>query len=179
MLGDIAECPVCGDRALFLFAYGNYIDPLKEVIAHFKFKGITTPIPLLSELLVARFRDAIATCEADALVPIPLYPSREHERGYNQAEKFAVALSRQLDIPVDMQILIRTKKRREQARLSDREREANIKGVFEVIADAEPRETVILVDDVVTGGHTVAEARKILESAGFKVPAVIALAHGL
>ncbi|MFZ1684692.1 MAG: phosphoribosyltransferase family protein, partial [Candidatus Zixiibacteriota bacterium] len=95
------------------------------------------------------------------------------------AEIFAAALASELDIPVDMQIIIRTQKRREQARLADHEREVNIRGVFEAIADAEPGETVILVDDVVTGGHTVSEAKRVLEAAGFFVPAAISLAHGL
>jgi ComF family protein len=179
MIGDLPECPTCAEKSFLLFAYGNYVDPLKEIVAQFKFKGVTGPIPTIGEALCSQFRDQIAMLGVHALVPIPLHTSREHERGYNQAELFAKALASELDIPVDMQIIVRTKKRKEQARLLDHEREINIRGVFEAIADAEAGETVILVDDVVTGGHTVSEAKRILEAAGFSVPAAISIAHGL
>lgn len=179
MIGDLTECPNCGEDGFLLFAYGNYVDPLKELIAHFKFKGVTSPAGLVAQKLVEQFHEQIAPFGAHALVPIPLHRSREHERGYNQAELFAEKLSPLVDIPVDLQLLIRTKKRREQARLSDHERAKNISGVFEVIADAEPGETLILVDDVVTGGYTVTEAKRELEKAGFIVPAAISMAHGL
>jgi ComF family protein len=179
MVGDLLECPRCGKDSFLLFAYGNYVDPLKQLIVHFKFQGVTSPAGLVARRLVDQFHEQIMPLDAHALVPIPLHPSREHARGYNQAELFAQELSPILDIPVDLQLLIRTKKRREQARLADHEREKNIAGVFETIADAEPGETLILVDDVVTGGHTVTEAKRELEKAGFLVPAVISMAHGL
>jgi ComF family protein len=179
MISDVPECSNCRERSFVLFAFGNYVDPLKEAIAHFKFKGITSPAGLIAERIVEKFHEGILMLEPHALVPIPLHPSREHARGYNQAELLSEELSKRLDIPTDCGILIRTKKRKEQARLSDRDRERNIAGVFEAVADAEPGETVILVDDVVTGGYTVTEAKRELERAGFRVPAAIAMAHGL
>ncbi len=179
MINDLPECPDCREAGLILFAFGNYVDPLKQIVIQFKFKGLTQTADFIAHRLVDRFRDPIAMLEADALVPIPLHRSREQSRGYNQAELFANSLSQQLEIPVDLQILVRTKRRKEQARLSDRDRFRNISGVFETIADAEPGESVILVDDVVTGGYTVMEARRELLKAGFEVPAVISMAHGL
>lgn len=179
MINDLPECPNCRTDGLILFAFGNYVDPLKQIVVQFKFKGMTQTADFVAHRLVDRFRDPIAMLEVDALVPIPLHPAREHARGYNQAEIFAQSLSERLEIPVDMQILVRTRRRREQARLSDRERARNISGVFETIADAEPGESLILVDDVVTGGYTVMEAKRELVKAGFEVPAVISMAHGL
>jgi len=53
----------------------------------------------------------------------------------------------------------------------------NIKGAFTVIEEAERGERVILVDDVVTSGATAKEAKKELEKVGYKVCAVVAIAH--
>lgn len=178
-LFETTECPNCKRDSWLLFAYGNYIDPLQEVIIHFKFRGITHIGAYFADTLAEQFGERIHRLEPTYLVPIPLYPLREMVRGYNQAEVFAEELSLRLDIPVATDFLKRTKRRKEQARLSEHERAANIKGAFEATADADPGETVILVDDVVTSGMTVSEARRVLMEAGFQVPAAISIAHGL
>ena len=178
---DSTGCKICGEEAFILFAWGNYTDPLKQVIIQYKFREITSPSRIIAEAVSEQFGTLIKNLEVDLLVPIPLYPSREYQRGYNQATLFAGRLGEVLDIEVDDTILYRTEKRRPQARLNEYRRLRNIRGVFQVDADREQRggAKVILVDDVVTSGATVYEARRTLQKAGYSVPGVIAMAHGL
>jgi ComF family protein len=176
------SCERCGERSLLLFPAGNYVDPLKKAVINYKFHGATTLASSIAERVVHRFRDRIGHRKPALLVPIPLHPSREHVRGYNQAELFSRALSDLLDLPVETECLFREKKRRPQARLRKSDRAANVEGVFavdhEVAAELQDSR-VILVDDVVTSGSTVLEAARVLESGGVQVVGVISMAHGL
>ena len=172
------SCPQCGPDALVLFAFGNYIDPLKEAVHQFKFRGVTGVAGLFAQKIAAVFGAEIQSLSPTELVPIPLHPSREHARGFNQALVFANSLAISLNMAVDFETLIRIKKGKPQSRLSDTARAQNIRGAFSTTAESLDRDIVVLVDDVVTGGHTVREARAELVRAGFEVPAVISIAHG-
>jgi len=173
-----AKCPQCGGETLILFAFGNYVDPLKEAVHQFKFRGVTRVAGYFADEIAARFGPQIGEFNPAKLVPIPLHPSREHARGFNQATVFAEALASRLSISVDTELLIRVKKGKPHSRLSDAARARNIRGVFAVTSESAAEESLLLVDDVVTGGHTVREARSALVQAGFHVPAVISIAHG-
>jgi ComF family protein len=178
-LFDSPSCPDCGTESWLLFAYGNYIDPLKEIIINFKFRSLTSGADFAVESLCAQFSERIYSMEPTYLVPIPLHPLRQLTRGYNQAEILANRLGEKLGIPVANDFIERKKHRREQARLVEHERAPNVRGVFVATADADPGERIILVDDVVTSGATVSEARRILIEAGFEIPGCISIAHGL
>ena len=173
------KCPMCKNETVPLFAHGNYTAPLEEIIIHFKFKGIRKPASLFAGLLCDRFGEAIISLKCATLVPIPLHPGRENHRGYNQAEIFAESLAERLVFDVNADILARDKKRKPQARLNQRQRASNIEGVFSVISEAGEDNTLILVDDVVTSGATAREAVKTLKRGGYKVAAVVAIAHAV
>ncbi len=174
-------CPICRERYLPLFAYGNYVDPLKEIIRQFKFKGITSPARMIAPLVCDQFGETLYSLasRADALLPIPLHPARLHRRGYNQAELFARALSEVLLMPVATDVLYRNRRRRPQARIDRDQRVRNIRDVFAVDAHAAESCRYILVDDVVTTGATVREAKRVLLQSGHRVLGVIAMAHGV
>jgi ComF family protein len=179
VISERNRCVDCADQSFLLFSYGNYRDPLKQVIIHFKFKGITTPALFVAREAFLRFGSSIQSLDCDGLVPIPLYASREYGRGYNQAKLYAERLSELLALPVFDDILWRVRKRKPQASLRAFQRAGNIKDVFVAEAGDTTAKRVILVDDVVTSGATVREAKRSLEVAGFVVPAVISMAHGL
>jgi ComF family protein len=162
-----------------LFAFGDYSGTLRETIIQFKFKGVTSPAGFVAGAVCERFGRAILGLGAYKLVPIPLHSGREHSRGYNQARLFADQLANRLGLPVTNDILRRVMRRKPQARLSEVERIRNIRGVFSVADNPPETERIILVDDVVTSGSTVLEAKRVLQDAGYVVPAVIAMAHGL
>ena len=177
-LPSAQNCPVCREKSVPLFAYGDYASPLQDIIIQFKFRGITSPANLFAPLLYEQYRRQLQSLIAEMLIPVPLYPSREKHRGYNQAALFAEQLAELLDLPVRKDILFRVEKRKPQAKLKFEKRTENIKGAFIVAEEAENGERVILVDDVVTSGATAKEARNELEKAGYRVCAMVAIAHG-
>ena len=165
-----------------LFAAGNYVDPLQQIIIEYKFHGAISVAPLIAKRIAEQFGEEIRKLSPAVLVPIPLHPSREYVRGYNQALIFAQKLSDLIDIPIDHDLLVRVKKRRPQSKLTKSKRAANIRSVFELVEDIDPAarcDRLILVDDVVTSGQTLFEARRTLARAGFTVVGAIAIAHKL
>ncbi len=170
------SCPSCQDGRP-LFALGDHIGPLQKMVIAFKFRNVRGVAQWAAEELAARQKDRIAAISAQALVPIPLYPGREYFRGYNQAELFAEHLADALGLEIRLDLLVRTKRGREQSRLSAHEREKNIKGVFEALPTESSQRGILIVDDVVTSGATVGEAMRTLQAAGHQVVGALAIAH--
>ena len=172
------ECPICLKDSSMLYAFAGYGPPLKDIIINFKFRGITSPAVTFARLIAAKFEKQLSDMNVQALVPIPLHAARKNHRGYNQAE----LLSRELSIITNLEladnILYRHKRRRPQSKLELRERSGNVAGVFSVIEGDNDIRRIILVDDVVTSGATVLEAKKCLEQNGYEVAGIVAIAHG-
>ena len=165
-----------------VFAAGDYSGPLRETVLQVKFHHVTAPLELLAQRLFDKLGADLVKLRPTHLLPIPLHPSREYARGFNQARLFAERLAVHLELPVENDLLYRRRKRRPQSRLSETSRAANIRGVFEV--DPGPAldsstARFVLVDDVVTSGHTILEAERTLRTAGYTVVAVAAVARTL
>jgi len=98
---------------------------------------------------------------ADLTVPVPLHPSRERARGFNQARE----LARHLGLPL-ADALARTRPTDAQADLSAEQRHANVRGAFGMRSGAAAEGIVVLVDDVRTTGATLSACASILLDAG-------------
>jgi len=177
MNGNV-DCNCSDDNRFPLISLGDYAGSLRNAIVSFKYQGVIKLCPWVAEEIVATFSGDISALEADCLIPIPLHPSREYLRGYNQSLRFAEELAKRVHLPIDNSTLVRTKRGRPQAKLKTvSARRSNIAGVFSVSEITKANTKVILVDDVVTTGLTVMEARKTLELAGYEVVGVISMAH--
>jgi ComF family protein len=114
--------------------------------------------------------DVIA--ERAALIPVPLAPVRERERGYNQAALLSDSLTAHWRIPLWRDVLVRTRATRTQTRLTPGERSANVRDAFEVPDGPHgARERLrglhlVLVDDVLTTGATLNACAAALFDAG-------------
>jgi len=111
------------------------------------------------------------------LVPVPLGAARRRERGYNQSEMLAAALSRLLDIPMRPDLLRRARETERQTSLAPDARRANLSGAF-VGRPAGPRRPV-LVDDVFTTGATLLAAAEALLAAGATEVRAVTFARAL
>ena len=170
-------------NAVSLFKYKDPV--IRQMIWLLKYKKNTHVAKLfasvLYDYLIEELSDEIifSSGEKCIIVPLPLSKKRERERGFNQMKLVSDELQRLGEFAVDSHILIKKKHTAPQTSLSNKEdRAKNIKGAFKVNAtDDLERLHVILVDDVLTTGSTLHEARKTLKEAGVHKISCLTLAH--
>jgi ComF family protein len=157
---------------------GRYEGPLKRLILGCKYERRPHLAPVLGRLLAERLALAPWADTVEAVVPVPLHWTRHAKRGYNQAEMLARSLvaagglgtgpTRAGRGPRVVRHLRRTRATQHQARLHSSDRQESVRGAFEVrrgAADLKGK-TVLLVDDVMTSGTTVAECTRVLKAGG-------------
>lgn len=160
------------DRVIAPFAFNG---PLRELIHQLKYEDVTNVVEPLS-LEVAHLTKTIPNYREFIITYIPLAKKRLLERGYNQSELIAEAVSDVLKVTLTG-MLTRVEGHLTQVQSGDQKRRRqNVKGVFKIKQDVEIPENVILIDDVITTGATVEEAAKVLKKAGAKTVIVLALA---
>lgn len=92
----------------------------------------------------------------DLIIPIPLHPKRLRQRGYNQSEYIARALSEVTGIPYDTTHITRVRNNPQQALMQGAEREQNVRDIFRVNHPEELyRKHILIVDDLITTGNTI------------------------
>jgi ComF family protein len=102
----------------------------------------------------------------DVLVPVPLHPARQRERGFNQARLLSELLSVEVSIPSKLH-LDRIRYTTTQTALDRSERMENLHNAFRLRKNADVRGLrVLLIDDVLTTGSTVNECARVLKRAG-------------
>lgn len=159
-------------KAIWALKYKN-----KKDIANIFAKEIYSYI--LEELSDLR---ALENFQDPVLIPIPLSKTREKERGYNQTlllAKALISLDKNQSFKLEENILVKIKETAHQARLKNKKaRLENLVGTFEV-RDIEKikNHNIILLDDVVTTGATLSEAKKILRKAGARKIIAFSIAH--
>jgi ComF family protein len=91
----------------------------------------------------------------DALIPLPLHPSKKRKRGYNQAERICQGFAQATGIPVWDQIVQRNQSTETQTRKDRAQRWNNMEGKFS-LHNTKPaiNKHLLLVDDVLTTGAT-------------------------
>jgi ComF family protein len=147
----------------------DYAFPWDRLIVDFKFNGHIELASALAARLTAAVHEAGSAQEVDRVVPVPLSPARQAERGFNQAWEIARRTARDLGLAADAQTLVRPLETAHQADLPREQRAVNLRGAFMV----EPRaraglqgQRVALVDDVLTTGATAREATAALLRGG-------------
>ena len=142
-----------------------YQGPVADAIRHFKYANKSERSRQLAPLLV---QAALAYAgRVDAVVPMPLHPSKLRERGWNPSALLASPVARALGVPLCDHYLRRVRATAAQAGLSRADRIRNVQGAF---AAKEVRPTrVLLIDDVRTTSATLDEAARCLEGRGHDV----------
>jgi ComF family protein len=162
-LGGGAHFPGAPPQSV-AFAPFRYGWPIDALVRGFKYHGRLAHGRVLGTLLAdAALESPVAM--PHLLVPVPLHPSRERERGYNQAWELARVVARRLGLPADPTLCVRTRATPPQATLDAAARRANLAGAFEV-ARAPGVAHVAIVDDVLTTGATAAALAGALRARG-------------
>ena len=116
----------------------------------------------------------------DLVIPVPLHPKKQHQRGFNQSESIAKGVSEAMNIPLLTNILVRIVHTSTQTKKSRDSRWDNVKNAFAVHKpSALENKHILLVDDVLTTGATLEScSRCLLKIPGVRV-SVATLAYAL
>jgi ComF family protein len=155
--------------------------PLAEVIHSMKYRGMHRIGKWLGRLLGERLIGTDAVAGGPLLVPVPLHRIKKLERGYNQAEMICVGIAEETGLEADAGALRRARYTRSQAacRLDRDERRSNVMNAFA----ADPgngilqNRPVLVVDDLITTGATIAACASALVDAGVRDVRLLAVAR--
>ncbi len=132
----------------------------------------------LARAAVPRITALLADHKTIALVPIPGSPKRFRERGYNQSALLALWWCKHIKHARVQHLLYKSRFTLPQARCGKHERLTNVKDSMRCTRALDPHTTYIIIDDVITTGATIAEARRALTERGAQRIIALALAHG-
>jgi ComF family protein len=154
-----------------VISFGLYEGVFAEAIHQFKFYGLRRLSGPLGNLLAALDLPVV-----DGIIPVPLSIKGLRNRGFNQSLLLAKVVAKKTGVPLLMDVLFKKKDTPPQIGLSARERQLNLRNVFEVKGGLNGLR-LLLVDDVITTGATITECSKELRKAGAKETIVLALAR--
>jgi len=148
----------------------HYRFPVPHLIQRFKYHQDTVAGQLLAELFATR---AANFTQPDVLLAVPLSYGKLRKRGFNQATELTRFISQQLKIPVLQNGVYRRQINEliQSTLKSRRARENNVKGVFHVKQHCLYQimsKHIVILDDVMTSGATVAELSRMLLERGAK-----------
>jgi len=148
-------------------SFAIYNDPLVSAITLLKYEEVTR----LGDWFAARLAEVVERAgkdfRADVVVPVPLHPDRQRERGYNQAEMIARPLARRLRLKLGPYLLVRTQPRPPVLFLSRAQRWESVRGAYATRQGVQvDKLRVLLVDDVLTTGATLDACARVLLKAG-------------
>ncbi|HEX2920808.1 MAG TPA: ComF family protein [Bacteroidales bacterium] len=153
---------------------------MQSLIHNLKYKGITEIGIEMGKMYGSILSQSGFTSGIDIIIPVPLHPSRQRSRGFNQSELIAGGISEGTGLPVFTKILVRSSRTKTQTKKSRFSRWINVEGIFQVndVGSIKGKH-ILLVDDVITTGSTLeACANELLKAENVKV-SVAALAYAV
>lgn len=150
----------------------------QELIHNLKYRKQQEIGTLLGIIYAHELIDSNKIPKVDFIIPTPIHKKRLQERGYNQVTTFCEALSKELQIPIDNEVLFRTKHTKTQTKKSKTKRAELLSNNFKIkIKEDHIGKHYLLVDDVITSGATIeACAKALLEIPDSKV-SLLAIAY--
>ncbi len=201
-LGCLSDSPLAlRESANWIFPLFDYRHlPIKKSMWLLKYSGKKRLANVFAEVMYGKIMEELSELNVlknfrePILIPIPLSKKRYRERGYNQAElickklieidsnthlRYSVDAEPQKNFSLGKNILIKIKETEHQANIKDRrERLKNLSGSFSVKnPEIINGRNIILIDDVLTTGATLNEARKILKQSGARKVIAFTVAH--
>lgn len=140
----VNEYGICSERAVYALKYNGAVY-VREFLTHFMCIPADWPI--------------------DCIVPVPLHPRREKERGFNQSFILAKSVAERYNINIRAELLKRVRDTSPQVGMNAKLRAKNLNGAFEASPECAGL-SVLLVDDVRTTGATLKECASELKKHG-------------
>lgn len=177
--GGVGMCKACEEK-LYQFSDNSFEAPgkikavfsaylyegaLREAVKSLKFSGQEQFGVLFGKILAEKLGKIEVLKRCDIIIPVPLYPSRQAERGYNQSEIIANVIASSFEIPMVTDVLFRIRDTKKQSTLKGLERMENVKDAFVAHSSVKDKK-IILVDDICTMGATLKACEEALRIEG-------------
>ncbi len=150
-------------RSLFV-----YQGEIKKTMYRFKYSNARYMGRFFAAEAKKKYGEWIKLLGVQAVVPVPMYPRKKRQRGYNQAEVFGKALAKQLKVPCLTNLVKRNKNTLPQKCLSREKREENLKNAFKMGKYNVKLNCVLIVDDIYTTGTTMDAVTHVLKENGIE-----------
>ncbi|PJE79825.1 hypothetical protein CI610_01181 [invertebrate metagenome] len=175
-----AQClhsPPSFDRCISPFVYSF---PIDKVIQRIKYDNRLELIrPVTKKLVDALCPVYQSGSWPEAIIPVPLHPTRHRLRGFNQSQQLARQIISFLPKPrptVNSRLLSRINPTKSQQGLSRLQRKQNMRKAF-AINEETPYRHVAIVDDVVTSMATANELSQLLKKEGVQTVDIWSIAR--
>lgn len=155
----------------------TYSGPVRQALQAFKYRGDRRLCAPLAMALADRWL-AVGR-GADLVTWVPVHAARRRERGFDQAEELALAMAARVGLPV-ARCLARAQRTSAMHALGQAERAANLAGAFEVPSHTRgglDGRWVLVVDDILTTGATLAGSAATLLHGGAAAVSAITVAR--
>lgn len=142
---------------------------LQNLVHQLKYEEMTNIGFELGKLVGTSLHEMLGDIPFAGVIPVPLHPTKERERGYNQSEYIADGIHSVTGLKVFPHLLKRTRHTKTQTKLNAQERKENVAEACELnmrFFSHIPDASFVLVDDIITTGATIVECAKVLKEHG-------------
>lgn len=157
-----------------LLTCGYFEGSLEVLLKSLKFNNRKVVADILGYIFFKKWGEWCLSQGIEIIIPVPASRQSIYQRGYNQVELIAQSISKRTKQRVENNWLKRVHQKKSQKECTQAERFFNVDNCFKVNGNKELRyqkkepiyQTALLIDDVVTTGATISEAKRVLEFEG-------------
>ena len=173
------EIPLAQNKLLSCSAFYLYEGAVKEAIHRMKFYDCKMIGTQLGNLLAELPEVQTLLSTVDCITPVPISKKRRLERGYNQSQVLAEALSDRSGCPC-LLLLEKHKHTVPQSGLERQDRLQNVQGAYRPAKNSSVAgKRILLIDDVVTTGATMASCADALYAGGAELVVGMAISYSV
>jgi len=140
---------------------------MQRLMHQLKYKGNKDLGRQLGRLMGSHLKRTNRFDDIDAIMPLPLFASKEKKRGYNQATILCEGMCESMNCEILRDVVVRTEFTSTQTKKGRIERWENMSGKFKLVRPERIHyKHILLVDDVITTGATLEACGQELVSIG-------------
>lgn len=176
-----------GEGEFPIMAAALYEGPARNILLAAKERNQVSLIPIIAKAALIAINLLLGRLETEvplALVPVPSMPRNLRNRGYNLVEQMAELIASHLRMHFDdvcvIPILRHNRRVDDQSRLTAKQRALNLTGALTTVDACLPAikgRRVIILDDLVTTGSTLLEARRALQMTAANIEGAACAMH--